>query len=200
VRASYDAVMTPRWVKESATLPSPGGAPVRIVAVADTHSRPHAAMADRVASLRPDAILHAGDIGDLSVLDGLAQLAPLFAVRGNIDTRAGHLPDVLTLDLAGAERAIRLLMVHVALVGPKLRADVARMAREAQASLVVCGHSHVPFIGQERALTVFNPGSAGPRRFGLPILFGTIDISATAVRLAHVDCETGRPWSPPGNA
>lgn len=189
--------MTPRLVKKSATLPSAGGASVRIVAIADTHSRPHHALANRVASLRPDAILHAGDIGDLSVLDGLAQLAPLFAVRGNIDTRASHLPDVLMLELAGTERAFRLLMIHVALVGPKLRADVARMAREAQASLVVCGHSHVPFIGQAEALAVFNPGSAGPPRFGLPILLGTIDVSATGVRLAHIDCETGQPWSPP---
>jgi hypothetical protein len=55
----------------------------------------------------------------------------------------------------------------------------------------------VPFIGQEEDLTVFNPGSAGPRRFGLPILFGTIDVSASGVRLAHIDCETGQPWSPP---
>jgi putative phosphoesterase len=187
-------------VKASATLPSPGGASVRIVAVADTHSRPHGALADHIASLRPHAIVHAGDIGDLSVLDGLAQLAPVFAVRGNIDTRAPDLPDVLTLDLPSTERALRLLVTHVALAGPKLRADVARMAREEQASLVVCGHSHVPFIGQEGALTVFNPGSAGPRRFRLPILFGTIDVSATGVRLAHVDCETGEAWVPPGGS
>jgi predicted phosphodiesterase len=55
----------------------------------------------------------------------------------------------------------------------------------------------MPFIGRERDLTFFNPGSIGPRRFTLPILFGTIDITPTGVRLGHVDCETGRSWSPP---
>jgi predicted phosphodiesterase len=91
---------------------------------------------------------------------------------------------------------MRLLMTHIAVYGPNLRADVAKLATAAGASLVVCGHSHVPFIGHDRQLTVFNPGSIGPRRFHLPIVFGTIDIAAT-VMLAHVDCETGRPWVPP---
>ena len=71
------------------------------------------------------------------------------------------------------------------------------MARAERASLVVCGHSHVPFIGQERDLTVFNPGSIGPRRFHLPIVFGTIAVAPQGIRLAHVDCETGQPWLPP---
>ncbi|HEX3759569.1 MAG TPA: metallophosphoesterase family protein, partial [Kofleriaceae bacterium] len=59
------------------------------------------------------------------------------------------------------------------------------------------GHSHVPFIGRDRDLTVFNPGSIGPRRFHLPIVFGTLVITPQAVRLAHVDCETGQRWMPP---
>jgi len=147
--------------------------------------------------MRPDAIIHAGDIGELTVLDELRRFAPLFAVRGNIDTRAAALPDVLHLDLVGDDRRLRLLVIHIAVYGPKLRADVARTARAEGASLIVCGHSHVPFIGQDRELTVFNPGSIGPRRFHLPIVFGTITITPTRVDLAHVDCETGRPWSPP---
>jgi predicted phosphodiesterase len=88
-------------------------------------------------------------------------------------------------------------LIHIAVTGPRLRSDVARMARAERASLVVCGHSHVPFIGRDRELTVFNPGSIGPRRFHLPIVFGTIAVTPTGVRLAHVDCETGRPWTPP---
>lgn len=172
----------------------------RIVAVADTHSSPHPAMAERLAELEPDAILHAGDIGDLSVLDELGRAAPLHAVRGNIDTRAHALPDVLTLDLAVGGRALRILMTHIAVYGPKLRADVARMARQAGATLVVCGHSHVPFIGGDRELTVFNPGSIGPRRFSLPIVFGVIEIlpAPAGVRLRHIDVATGQPWLPPG--
>lgn len=187
----------PRLSRQAARLALPGGG-LTLVCVADTHSQPHAAIAERLAALAPDAILHAGDIGDPAVIDQLAATAPVFAVRGNIDTRSTF-PDVLTLDLVGdgGERRLRILVTHIAVAGPRLRSEVAQMARTEQATLVVCGHSHVPFIGRDRELTVFNPGSIGPRRFHLPIVFGTITVTPQAVRLAHVDCETGRPWSPP---
>lgn len=188
--------MPPRLVKKSATIPLPDGE-ARIAVVADTHSRPHPAIGGHLERLAPDAILHAGDIGELSVLEDLAVHAPLFAVRGNIDTRAPGVPDVLVIDLERGGGSLRLLLVHIAVHGSTLRADVARMARAEKASLVVCGHSHVPFIGGDRGLTVFNPGSIGPRRFSLPIVFGTIDVGATGVRLTHIDCETGAPWTPP---
>ena len=69
-------------------------------------------------------------------------------------------------------------------------------ARAREAGLVVCGHSHVPLIARDRDLAVFNPGSVGPRRFQLPIVFGLIEVSSSAVRLAHIDCETGQAWKP----
>jgi putative phosphoesterase len=188
--------MAPRLVKRSETLAIRDDGELTIAVVADTHSQPHAAIRDHLAAIAPDAILHAGDIGDARVIDELAKTAPVFAVRGNIDTRAAF-PDVLTLDLVGGDRRLRIFLIHIAVNGPRLRADVARMARAERASLVVCGHSHVPFIGQDRELTVFNPGSIGPRRFHLPIVFGTIAVAPSGVRLAHVDCETGRAWTPP---
>jgi putative phosphoesterase len=195
--------MAPRLVRRSESLALRGGA-LTIAVVADTHSAPHAATRAHLTALGPDAILHAGDIGETRVIDELAEIAPVFAVRGNIDTRAAF-PDILTLDLVGSDgtershddRRLRIFLTHIAVAGPRLRTDVARMARAERASLVVCGHSHVPFIGQERELTVFNPGSIGPRRFHLPIVFGTIAVTPTGVRLAHVDCETGRAWTPP---
>src|SRR5262249_10155736 len=144
-------------VKRSETLEMREDA-LTIAVVADTHSQPHTAIGLRLGALAPDAILHAGDIGDAGVIDQLAKIAPVFAVRGNIDTRAGF-PDILTLDLVGADHRLRILLIHIGVNGPRLRADVAQMARAERASLVVCGHSHVPFIGQERDLTVFNPGS-----------------------------------------
>lgn len=169
----------------------------RFAAVADTHSKPHPAIRDRLLELAPDAILHAGDIGELGVLDRLAELAPVFAVRGNIDVQASDMPTTLVVDLVdGAALKLRILLVHIAVYGPKLRADVARLAAREEASLVVCGHSHVPFIGHDRGLGVFNPGSIGPRRFSLPIVLGTIDVTATTARLAHIDCETGQRWTP----
>ena len=174
---------------------------LRLVVVADTHSQPHPRAAEHLAARAPDAILHAGDVGDLGVLEQLSRIAPVHAIRGNIDVHAPDLPDVLTLDLvrtdADAQPLLRVLLVHIGVYGPKLRAEVAASARAQGAHAVVCGHSHVPFIGRDRGLTVFNPGSIGPRRFHLPIVFGTMDVTPTGLRLGHVDCETGAPWTPP---
>jgi uncharacterized protein len=183
--------------ERSATIALDGGTG-RIVVVSDTHSRPHPAMPARLAELRPSAILHGGDIGDLEVLEGLAAHAPVFAVRGNIDVHAPEIPDVMLIDVTGRpEGVLRILLTHIAVYGPKLRPEIGRSARSAGASLVVCGHSHVPFIGVDRDLTMFNPGSIGPKRFHLPIVFGLIEITRTGIRLGHFECETGAPWSPP---
>ncbi len=169
----------------------------RLAVVADTHSAPHPDTEKLLRAVHPDAILHGGDIGDLAVLEQLAAIAPVYAVRGNIDVRAHDLPDVLTIDVKTGDRTLRLLLTHIAVFGPRLRAEVAKLARAEKASLVVCGHSHVPFIGVDRGLTIFNPGSIGPRRFTLPILFGTIDVTPTGIKLAHISAETGKAWSPP---
>ena len=184
--------MPPAQRTESATFEAK-----RIAVVADTHSQPHPQTAKWLTALAPDAILHGGDIGDLEVLDALREIAPVYAVRGNIDTTARDLPDVLNLDVMDGDRRLRILLTHIAVYGPKLRAEVAAAAKRAGAQLVVCGHSHVPFIGSDRGLTVFNPGSIGPRRFGLPIVFGRIDLATTGVKLAHVSVETGQTWLPP---
>ncbi len=184
-------------VEKSARVAVRNDGSLRLVALADTHSAPHPATLRYVKSESPDAILHAGDIGNLAVLDELERIAPLFAIRGNIDVRLPGLPDVLTLDiLAGDSLMLRILLLHIAVNGPRLRADAARLARSRDASLVVCGHSHVPLVARDGELAVFNPGSVGPRRFRLPIVFGIIDVTPTAVRLAHFDCETGKPWKP----
>ncbi len=188
----------PRLQSETSQIPLRADGSLRLAAVADSHSQPHPATIGHLQRLRPDAILHAGDIGDLDVLDRLGTIAPVHAVRGNIDGRAQGIPDVLTVQVSGNGHGLRILLTHIAVAGPRLRADVARMARAEGASLIVCGHSHVPFMGRDRDLTFFNPGSIGPRRFHLPILFGMIDVTPTGVRLAHVDCETGLPWTPPG--
>jgi putative phosphoesterase len=170
---------------------------LRLAVVADTHSLPHPALTAHLRALSPDTILHAGDIGDLAVLDELEKVAPVLAVRGNIDVRLPSLPDHLTIDIVtGDALLLRILLTHIAVSGPRLRADAARLARARGASLVVCGHSHVPLIARDGELSVFNPGSVGPRRFRLPILFGTIEVTTSAVTLAHFDAETGKRWTP----
>jgi hypothetical protein len=168
---------------------------LRIVAVADTHGRPHLALGTRISELAPAHILHGGDVGDLGVLRDLEKHARVTAVRGNIDGRG--LPDLVTIKVSEGETTLlNILLTHVAVYGPRLRADVARVARAEDASLVVCGHSHVPFAAQEGGITVFNPGSVGPRRFQLPIVLGVIDVSAKGVSVRHIDCVTGLPWRP----
>jgi uncharacterized protein len=170
---------------------------LRLAVVADTHGRPHPQAAARIAGLSVAAILHAGDIGDLAVLEELALIAPVIAVRGNIDERAPHVPDVVTIDLQSAGQSVfKILLMHIVVYGPKIRADAARLAQDGGAKLIVCGHSHVPFIGRDRGLMVFNPGSIGPRRMHLPIVFGVLEIQAGKLSLKHIDCETGEPWLP----
>ncbi len=189
--------MPPPLVQRSAALSVREDRALRLAVVADTHSAPHARCEALLTEMRPDAILHAGDIGDLSVLDALSRVAPVYAVRGNIDTRADGLPDALTLDVVeGDQPLLRVLLTHIAVNGPKLRPDAAKLASTEHASLVVCGHSHVPFVGRDRGLAVFNPGSVGPRRFHLPITFGTITVTPDGARFAHIDCETGSAWKP----
>jgi hypothetical protein len=185
-------------IHTNATLPLRADGTMRIAVVSDTHSAPHEQHAERLRALAPDAILHAGDIGDIEVLEGLKSYAPLYAVRGNIDNKVRDVPDVMTIDLVhDGQTKLRMLLLHIAVYGPKLRAEVAKLAREQKASLVVCGHSHVPFIGVDRGITLFNPGSIGPKRFQLPIVFGTIDVTPKGVRLQHLSVETGERWLPP---
>jgi len=179
----------------------PADRPARIAVVADTHSRPDPRALDLIARKAPDVILHAGDIGDLAVLDALRPLAPsLVAVRGNIDAArapAADLPERLVLRFErGGREVLRVLLLHIAVAGPRLRAEVRREAERERVDLVVCGHSHVPFASRTGPLTVFNPGSIGPRRFDLPIVFGWLELGER-LSVSHVDCTTGAPWAPP---
>lgn len=184
------------WVQHERSVALRAGK-LRLACVADTHGQPHPNTHALLRSLEPDAILHGGDIGDLAVLEALAEIAPLFAVRGNIDERANELPDGLTLQLtADQQPALTVLLMHIAVAGPRIRKEAAQLAHTAGARLIVCGHSHVPFIGRDKGLTVFNPGSVGPRRLRLPIVLGVLEIADGKLSLRHIDCETGADWAP----
>ena len=181
----------------SETVSLPAASDVEIVVVADTHGHPHPSAHSLIEELAPQVILHAGDIGDLAVLAGLRRLAPVLAIRGNIDTHAATLPDSMAIDFVAGERPVlKVLLTHIAVYGPKLRAEVAGQARACSAGMVICGHSHVPFIGRDKGLVVFNPGSIGPRRFQLPIVFGVLRIGPSGISMRHVSCETGQTWMP----
>jgi putative phosphoesterase len=187
----------PRHHRETVELPEAGR--YRLALVSDTHSAPHSGTLPLLRTLAPDRIVHAGDIGRTEVLARLAEVAPCIAVRGNIDGHAPETPDHLTLTLVRTGGAtLRLLVTHIALRGPRLLQGIRDLAKAERAGLVVCGHSHVPHLGRDGGLIVFNPGSVGPRRFSLPITLGTLDLGPDGASLRHWDCETGAEWSPPG--
>ncbi|MEY4547567.1 MAG: hypothetical protein RL685_3762 [Pseudomonadota bacterium] len=188
---------SPRTRHESHVVAVPDSGELKAVVVADTHSQPHPNTRAVIEGLKPDVIFHAGDIGDLSVLDGLSQLAPLLAVRGNIDARTPGLADTMDIELRTTERSLlKLLLIHIAVYGPRLRGEVALLASSHRARIVLCGHSHVPFLGRDKGLVMFNPGSIGPRRFQLPITLGLLQVSPNNISLRHISCETGETWLP----
>jgi putative phosphoesterase len=130
----------------------------RLGVIADTHGlmRPEALAALRAS----DLIIHAGDIGNPEVLVSLRAIAPIVAVRGNNDREvwARRLPESRTLRVG----AIRVHVVHDV-------NDLAVDLEHARVRLVVSGHSHRPSIRDDHGVLFVNPGSAGPRRFALPV-------------------------------
>jgi len=152
------------------------GKPVTLGVISDTHGllRPEA-----VAALRgSDRILHAGDIGALEILEALAQIAPVTAVRGNVDTGrwACALPATEVVEAGG---------VSIYILHDLDQLDL--MPKAAGFRLVVYGHSHQPKIEERNGILYFNPGSAGPRRFHLPVSVGRLRIEAGRVRAELVE-------------
>jgi putative phosphoesterase len=138
--------------------------------IADTHSllRPQA-----IAALQGvDLIVHAGDIGSLAVMDGLSAIAPVRAVRGNIDTAtwAQQFPADDVIEIAGKS----LYVLHN-------RHDLAPDPAATGFDVVISGHSHKPGIDRVGGVLFVNPGSAGPRRFTLPIAIATLRITPHAI-------------------
>ena len=194
MKPRHSAPTNLRHQRKTLEIPKHDG---RLVLVADTHGAPHPQAAEYIAAQHPAHILHAGDIGDLKVLDELAKIAEVTAVRGNIDAHAQDLPDVMTIDVRDSDGPlVKLLLVHIAVYGPKLRAEIAKLAQAEDASIVVCGHSHVPFLGRDKGKVIVNAGSIGPRRFQLPIVFAVMELSRARITMHHVSCETGLRWEP----
>lgn len=184
-----------RHLSESFALPSSGTC--RVALISDTHSKAHRDSVKHVKAQKPDLILHGGDIGDLAVLAPFKKIAPLHFVRGNIDSRDPQLADSIDILFeAEGKPVFRLLLTHIAVYGAKLRADARALAKTYGCTMVVCGHSHVPFIGTDRGISMINPGSIGPRRFNLPITFGILDVSRSRLEARHISCETGEVWLP----
>ena len=138
---------------------------MRVGVLSDTHGllRPEA-----VAALRGvDHLIHAGDVGDPGILDALRALAPLTAIRGNID-RSGPcaaLPATEAVELDG-----RLFYILHALP------DLDLSPKAAGVAVVIYGHSHKPALDRKDGVLYLNPGSAGPRRFSLPLTVARVTL------------------------
>jgi putative phosphoesterase len=118
-------------------------------------------------------IIHAGDVGNPEILDQLALLGPLTAVRGNIDKGpwARRLPETEIVELAG----VSIYVLH----------DLAALDLKPEAAgltAVIYGHSHIPKQETRNGVLYFNPGSAGPRRFKLPITVGRLILEQGQIR------------------
>ena len=137
------------------SAPLPGE---RIGVISDTHGllRPEALAALEGAH----HILHAGDVGDPGILGALARIAPVTAIRGNVDRGewGEALPETATVTTCG----LRIHMIHDR---HALHADPAAEGWD----VVICGHSHKPGIEEAGGVLWLNPGAAGPRRFRLPV-------------------------------
>jgi putative phosphoesterase len=149
---------------------------VRIGLISDTHNLVRPEALQWLAGC--DSIVHAGDVCAPHVLEALARIAPVTAVRGNNDigSWAGALPGETTLSIAG----IAIHVVH----------DIADLRFDPQAAgidVVVTGHSHKPFIETRDGVLFVNPGSAGPRRFKLPISAGMLVVEGGRV---HAELRT----------
>lgn len=138
-------------------------AEVVIGVISDTHGllRNEALVALRGVEI----ILHAGDVGDPEILDVLGTIAPVHAVRGNVDrgTWAQSLPRSQTLEIGDQ-------LIHMLHIEEQLDLDPGA----AEIAAVIYGHSHRPSLTDRQGVLFMNPGSAGPRRFRLPVTVGRI--------------------------
>jgi len=146
--------------------------------ISDTHGllRPEAVEALEDVG----AIVHAGDVGDPGILDELRGIAPLTVVRGNVDRGAwaNELPWDTVVQVNGAA----LYVLHIV---DELDLDPAAAGFAA----VIFGHSHRPEVRRQDGVLYLNPGSAGPRRFDLPVTLARLEVEGDELEVTIVDLE-----------
>jgi putative phosphoesterase len=139
--------------------------------ISDTHGllRPEAIEALRGAK----HIIHAGDIGDPAILDRLSEIAPVTAVSGNVDREAWakNIPETNVLEVDG----VSIYVLHIL-------ENLDLKPRSAGIDAVIYGHSHVPKQELKDGVLYFSPGSAGPRRFQLPVTVGKLIVQDGKIR------------------
>lgn len=145
--------------------------PIRIGVIADTHGLFDPAIPEHFRGV--DHIVHAGDIGKSTVLDHLMAIAPVTAVSGNVDGyETSGAPAEAVISLAGC----RIVVRHILYEGGKLTKDGRAFLDRTRPDICIFGHTHQPKNERLGDLLLFNPGSAGPKRFALPRMIGMITI------------------------
>lgn len=149
---------------------------MRVGLISDTHGLLRPAAVEALQG--SDLILHAGDIGKPEVLEELQAIAPVIAVRGNNDNGdwAEAIPERKTIQVGGV--GIHLLHILKQLSLASETVDIG---------VVISGHSHQPLIEQRAGMLFINPGSAGPRRFKLPVSVAHLYIEDATVRAEIVE-------------
>jgi putative phosphoesterase len=160
--------------------PSCGAAGVAVGLIADTHGLLRPEALEALAGVQ--YIIHAGDVGPATILEQLGRIAPVTAVRGNVDRDGpvAALPLTAELDVAGA-------WIHARHVVDELDFEPAA----AGVAAVVFGHSHRPEIFERRGVLFVNPGSAGPRRFKLPVSVARLEVRDGAVSARLIEIVQG---------
>jgi len=153
----------------------------RIGVIADTHGLFDRAILRHFQGV--DHILHAGDIGDRSVLAQLEELAPVTAVSGNVDgyQRSGFPPETV-IELGGHRIALR----HILYEGGKLTRQGRAFLEREKPEVCVFGHTHQPKAEWFGATLLFNPGSAGPKRFKLPRGLGLLTMTTGTITPTNI--------------
>jgi putative phosphoesterase len=138
---------------------------LRVGVVSDTHGLLRPELLPLLQGV--DAILHAGDVGNPEILDALRAIAPVTAIRGNVDVAGpcALLPETEVVEFDG----LLVYMIHS-------RQDLDLNPEAAGMAVVVSGHSHQPSVQVHRGVLFLNPGSCGPRRFSLPVTFALLTV------------------------
>ena len=159
---------------------------MRIGVITDTHGLFDPAVRQHFTGV--DHILHAGDIGSQSVIDQLQTIAPVTAVSGNVDGYEQRgFPSEIIIELAGCRIAIR----HILYEGGKLTEDGRAFLQDTQPDLCIFGHTHQPKVEWFGKTLLFNPGSAGPKRFSLPRGIGVLKLENGEIVPTFITLEKG---------
>ena len=149
---------------------------IRIGVIADTHGLFDLVVRQHFKGV--DHILHAGDIGNRSVIEQLEQIAPVTAVSGNVDSyEQSGFPSEVVIELAGRRIAIR----HILYEGGKMTKEGRACLEREQPDICIFGHTHQPKAEWFGKTLLFNPGSAGSKRFTLPRGIGLLHLRAADV-------------------